>query len=102
MEAMLGISLDSYLYLKLAKTLCLSYYLLCFLFNKIVEQEGKTVYAWKQDGVGEITQTLYTHVSKCKNDKKTKICIYERENNGRNFKIHYNYFHYVQYEEANF
>jgi hypothetical protein len=42
MEAMLGISLDSYLYLKLAKTLYLSYYLLCFLFNKIREQEGGT------------------------------------------------------------
>jgi hypothetical protein len=35
MEAMLGISLYSYLYLRLAKMLCLSYYLLCFLFNKI-------------------------------------------------------------------
>jgi hypothetical protein len=35
MEAMLGISLYSYLYLQLAKMLCLSYYLLCFLFNKI-------------------------------------------------------------------
>jgi hypothetical protein len=35
MQAMLGISLYSYIYLKLAKTLCLSYYLLCFLFNKI-------------------------------------------------------------------
>jgi hypothetical protein len=31
MEATLGISLYSYLYLKLSKTLCLSYYLLCFL-----------------------------------------------------------------------
>jgi hypothetical protein len=34
MEAMLGISLCSYLYLKLAKMLCLSYY----LFNKIGEE----------------------------------------------------------------
>jgi hypothetical protein len=34
MEAVLGISL------KLAKTLCLSYYLLCFLFSIIREQEG--------------------------------------------------------------
>jgi hypothetical protein len=38
MEAMLGISLYSYLYLKLAKMLCLSYYLLCFLFNKIGQE----------------------------------------------------------------
>jgi hypothetical protein len=47
MKAMLGISLYSYLYLKLAKMLCLSYYLLCFLFTKIGEEEGRTGYAWK-------------------------------------------------------
>jgi hypothetical protein len=34
MEATLRISLYSYLYLKLTITRCLSYYLLCFLFNK--------------------------------------------------------------------
>jgi hypothetical protein len=45
MEAMLGISLYSYLYPKLAKMLCLSYYLLSFLFNKIRE-EGRTSSAW--------------------------------------------------------
>jgi hypothetical protein len=39
MEAMLGISLHTYLYPMKAKT-HLSYYLLCFLFNKIGEQEG--------------------------------------------------------------
>jgi hypothetical protein len=71
MEATLGIYLYSYLYFKLAKTLCLSYYLLCFLFNKIVEQEGRTDLAWKRGGGGvlEVAQTVYTHVSKCKNDK---------------------------------
>jgi hypothetical protein len=42
MEAMPGLSLYSYLYFKLAKMLCLSYSLLCFLFNKIREQEGRT------------------------------------------------------------
>jgi hypothetical protein len=42
MEAMLGIFLYRYLYLKLGKTICLSYYLLCFLFNNIREQEGRT------------------------------------------------------------
>jgi hypothetical protein len=46
MEAMLGISLYSCPYLKLAKTLCLSYYCLCLLFNKIGE-EGRTGSAWK-------------------------------------------------------
>jgi hypothetical protein len=43
MKAMLVISLYSYLYLKLAKMLCLSHYLLRFLFNKIGEQEGGQV-----------------------------------------------------------
>jgi hypothetical protein len=64
MEAMLGISLYSYLYLKLAKTLCLSYCLLCFLFNKIKEQ------ACVHGGWGR--QTMYTHMSKCKDDKIKK------------------------------
>jgi hypothetical protein len=45
--AMLGIFLYSYLYLKLAKMLCLSYYLLYFLFNNIGEEEGRTGSAWK-------------------------------------------------------
>jgi hypothetical protein len=52
MKAMLGITLYSYLYLKLAKTLCLSYYLLCFL-NKIREQEEGTGSARKWGGGGE-------------------------------------------------
>jgi hypothetical protein len=46
MEAKLGISLYNYLYLKLAKMLCLSYYHLCFLFNKSGEEgvgEGEEV-----------------------------------------------------------
>jgi hypothetical protein len=51
MEAMLGISLYNYLYLKVAKTLCLSF---IFLFHKIGEQEGRTGSAWKQGwGKGE-------------------------------------------------
>jgi hypothetical protein len=67
MEAMLGISLHSYLYLKISKTLCPYYYLLCFLFNKIREQEGGTGSAqrWGE----EAAQIVYTHVSKCKNNK---------------------------------
>jgi hypothetical protein len=64
MEAMLGISLCSYIYLKLAKTLCLSYY----FFNKIGEQECGTCSAWKQS-VGGVAQTMHTQVSKCNNNK---------------------------------
>jgi hypothetical protein len=48
MEAMLGIALYSCFYPKLAKTICLSYYLLCFLFNKIGEDEGGRDSSWKQ------------------------------------------------------
>jgi hypothetical protein len=64
MVATLRISLYSYFYLKLAKMLYFSYYHLCFLFNKIREQEGR---GW---GVrGKVAQRMYTHASKCKNDK---------------------------------
>jgi hypothetical protein len=40
MEATLGISLYRYLFFKLAKMICLSSYLLCYLFNKNREEEG--------------------------------------------------------------
>jgi hypothetical protein len=72
MEAMLGISLYSYLYLKLAKTLCLSYYHLCVLLNKIGE-EGRTGSVWKRGGggegggrrqQGEMAQTMYIDMNK--------------------------------------
>jgi hypothetical protein len=45
-KAMLGVSLYNYLYLKLAKMQCLSYYCLCFLFNKTGE-ERRTGSVWK-------------------------------------------------------
>jgi hypothetical protein len=65
METMLGTSLYSCLYLKLAKTICLSYYHLCFLFNKIREEEDWTGSARRGGG----DKTMYIHVSKFKNDK---------------------------------
>jgi hypothetical protein len=71
MEAMLGISLYSYLYLKLEKMLYLSYYLLCFPFSKIGEQEGGIGSARGWGRVGK----QYVHVSKCKNDKKKSQCF---------------------------
>jgi hypothetical protein len=48
-EAVLGISPYSYPYVKLAKPLCLSYYYLCLLFDKIGE-EGRTGSAWERGG----------------------------------------------------
>jgi hypothetical protein len=47
LETTQGISLFSYPYLKLAKTPCFSYYLLCFFFYKIREQEHRSGSAWK-------------------------------------------------------
>jgi hypothetical protein len=61
-------NLYSYLYLKLVKILCFSYYLLCLLFNKIGEQEGRIGSAWKWSG-RDVAQIMYAYVSKCKNDK---------------------------------
>jgi hypothetical protein len=66
MEATLGISLYSYLYLKLAKMLCLSYYLLCFLFNKIGEEEGRTGSAQKGGGGQETGEGSPNNVYTCK------------------------------------
>jgi hypothetical protein len=51
-EAMLGISLYSYLYLKLAKMLFLSYYHLCLLFKKIGE-EGRIGLCGREEHGGE-------------------------------------------------
>jgi hypothetical protein len=45
--------------------ICFSYYLLCFLFDKIRE-EGGTGSAWNRV---EVAQTMFTHVSKCSNIK---------------------------------
>jgi hypothetical protein len=49
MEPMLGISLYSYPYLKLAKMLCLSYYCLCLLFNQIGEKAEQVLPGSKGD-----------------------------------------------------
>jgi hypothetical protein len=46
MEAMLGICIA--ILSQLAKTLYLSYYCLCLLFNKIGEKGGGTSSAWKR------------------------------------------------------
>jgi hypothetical protein len=71
-EVMLGISLFSYLSLKLAKMLCLSYYCLCLLFNKLEKRAEQVLPGSKgvwedREGVedrGEMAQTLYGHMNK--------------------------------------
>jgi hypothetical protein len=76
METTLGISLYSYLYLKLVKTLCLSYYLLCFLFNKIGEEEGRTGSAWKREGRGRRGKGEEGEGEEGRNDPNN-VCTYE-------------------------
>jgi hypothetical protein len=43
MEITQGISLYSYLHLKLAKTLCFSFYLLCFSSTKLEKKKAEQV-----------------------------------------------------------
>jgi hypothetical protein len=69
MEVTLGISLCSCLYLKLAKILCLSCYLLRFLFNKIAEEGWTGCKGGREEG-GEMAQTMYAHMNKWINNKK--------------------------------
>jgi hypothetical protein len=71
MEAMLGIS-------QLAKTLCLPYYCLCLLFNKI-GKKGKTVSAWKRGGWGE----REGQEGRGRNDPNN-VCTYEYMNIEKN------------------
>jgi hypothetical protein len=65
METTQGISLCSYLCLKLAKMTCFPNYILYIFFYKIREQEDKTGSAWSQGGgmKVEVAQIMYTHVS---------------------------------------
>jgi hypothetical protein len=72
MEAMLGISLYSYPYLKLIKTVYLSYYCLCLLFNKIGE-ESRTGSAWKR---GRLEWRGKGCRARGRNDPDN-VCIYE-------------------------
>jgi hypothetical protein len=47
---------------------CLSYQLLCFLFNKIGEQVVRIDSAGGGPE-GQMAQAMYTYVNKCRNDK---------------------------------
>jgi hypothetical protein len=71
MEAMPGISLHNYLYLKLAKILS---FLLSLIFSLQQNERTRGQNKFCPEVVGrgkEVVQTMYTHVSKCKNDKMT-------------------------------
>jgi hypothetical protein len=62
---MLGISLYIYLYLKLAKNLCVCYYLLWYLVNKIGEEVRKMREVGRGEPKGqegEMAQTMCLHI----------------------------------------
>jgi hypothetical protein len=65
------LSLYNYPYLKLAKTPCFSYYLFCFFFNKIREQEGGTgsAHRWREEA-----NNVYTY-KKCKKIKILNLLV---------------------------
>jgi hypothetical protein len=64
METAQGISLYSYLYLKLAKVPCFLNYLPCFFLYKIGEHEGRTGSVGMGGEKGEVAQMMYRHGSK--------------------------------------
>jgi hypothetical protein len=64
---MQGNSLYSYLHLKLAKTLCVSFYRLCFFLQQNQRTRGQNRFC--PEVGGGVAQIMYTHVNKCKNDK---------------------------------
>jgi hypothetical protein len=74
MESMIGISLYNYLHLKLAKTLCFSFYPSCFFFNKITRGWNRFC---KSQGRGEMAMCIHMKVNvkmikiKFKNKKRT-------------------------------
>jgi hypothetical protein len=78
MEATLGISLYSYLHLKLAKTYVFLFILYVFPSTKSEKKSGtSSAQRWWGRGRKGMrrnrrggAQAMYTHVSKCENDKK--------------------------------
>jgi hypothetical protein len=75
-EAILGIPLHSFLYLKLTK-----YYvflIISYLFSstKSENKKAEQVLSGSVCGMGELVQTMYTYVSKCKNDTNIYIYLY--------------------------
>jgi hypothetical protein len=63
MEAMLGISLYSYPYLKLTKHYV--FFIIAYVFSNKIGAEGRTGSAWKREGwEGEMAQIMYAHMNK--------------------------------------
>jgi hypothetical protein len=82
MKAVLRISLYSYLYLKLAKMLCLYLFISYSFSSTKLDKRSEYVLLGNKEGwkggevgggqVGEMAQTMYTHMNKCINNKKRK------------------------------
>jgi hypothetical protein len=70
MESMLGISLYTCLYTKIAKTLCLSYYV--YVSSSTKSENKREEKVLPRSGGKEVPQTMCIHVSECKNAKIKK------------------------------
>jgi hypothetical protein len=81
MEAMLGISLYNYLYLRLAKTAVFLIIPYAFFSTKLKREEQVLPRSDGGEGEeevgrgqgGEMAQTVYRHMNKCINNKKSKV-----------------------------
>jgi hypothetical protein len=67
MEAILGSSLYSYLYLKLAK--CYVSLIISYVFSSTKLENKRIEQVLLGRGGRDVAQTMYSYVSKCKNDK---------------------------------
>jgi hypothetical protein len=70
MKATLGISLCSYLYLKLAK--CYVFLIISYVFSSTKSENKRVEQLMPRSGVGPggaVAQTMYAHVNKCENYK---------------------------------
>jgi hypothetical protein len=73
LEAMIGISLYSYFYIKLEKK-CYVFLIISYILSSIKSEKKRAeqVLPGSRGGewvVGEVAEIMYIHVSKCKNDK---------------------------------
>jgi hypothetical protein len=70
METAQGISLYSCLHLKLTKILCFSFLSYMFFHQQNQRSRGQNKFCPQAGGGGgKVSQIMYTHVSKCKDDK---------------------------------
>jgi hypothetical protein len=89
-----NLCIASYLYLKLAK--CYGFLILSYVFSSIKSENKRKL---EGDSGGEVAQTMYTHVNKCKNGKtkerkinKNYVQFYLSSRRSFVLQCHFSYF----------